>query len=87
MVETVQPESVESDKVFHTVAAQARGYSVEFSASHAFGRSEDDWAFASQIPRWMTFCPVWYTISACPDKRSGPPGITAGICIPSDGQV
>jgi subtilase family serine protease len=36
MVETDQPESVESDKVFHTVAAQARGYGVESLIERGF---------------------------------------------------
>src|SRR5713101_6427509 len=35
----------------------------------------------------MTFCLALYIISACQDKRSGPPVNAADMCIPSDGQV
>ena len=43
MVETDQASRMESDKVFLQLLPREDGSSVECSASHAFGRSKDDW--------------------------------------------
>ena len=53
---------------------------------HAFGRSEDDWAFASQTPRWYHVALSLYTDFAYEHKWSGPPVVTAGRCRSSGDQ-